>query len=172
MTTYVIDGFSVQEDDFGNRTDAGNPIQLSLVLPNDPASISYSVDFPPTIEEPIPQVLISPSPITALINGVPLGSNVDAYIGFVVSPEGTHIILALFDNDLQRDHIFNIAGDPLTYPTSLPEWQALEGSLTGAGQATGAFAPGVSIPLTSFALNTSTTEDDVLVGTSGPDSLN
>src|SRR6056297_967903 len=173
MTTYVIDGFSVQEDDFGNRTeDTGNPIQLSLVLPNDPASISYSVDFPPTIEEPIPQVLISPSPITALINGVPLGSNVDAYIGFVVSPEGTHIILALFDNDLQRDHIFNIAGDPLTYPTNLVEWEALEGSLTGAGQATGAFAPGVNIPLTSFALNTSTTEDDVLVGTSGPDSLN
>ncbi|MCR9140532.1 MAG: hypothetical protein NXI27_31615, partial [Alphaproteobacteria bacterium] len=90
MTTYVIDGFSVQEDDFGNRTDAGNPIQLSLVLPNDPASISYSVEVAPTLDEPIPQVLISPEPVTALIDGVPIGENVDVYLGFAVSPEGTH----------------------------------------------------------------------------------
>lgn len=178
MPTYVISGFSVQENQFGQPIDAGDPVELSLTFTADPASISYTVISGPTQDDPIPLVGISPDPVAVLINGSPLTENSDVYLGQITTSLGTHVILAIYDNDTSTDYIFNIGGTPFTYPTTLSQFLSVEGSITAAGTATGAFAPGAVIPLSSF-LNTvelpsitGTTGNDSLPGTAGDEEIN
>ena len=177
MPTYLSTGFSIQYDQFGQPVALGASAELGLVVTANPASISYSVQNPPTADNPFPLVDISPLPVGAVIDGVPMGQEVDSFIGQITTGEGTHVLLSLYDNSTSTEYVFNIGGDVWTYPTTLQQFQSMLGNLSSSGPATGAFAPGQVIPLSSF-LNTDelpsisgTTGNDSLSGTAGSDQI-
>src|SRR6056297_1946517 len=98
MASYLSNGFSVRYDQSGQPITLGGLAELVLVFTATPASISYSVLNQPSGGNPFPLVDISPLPVGAMIDGVPIGPDVDSFIGQITTSEGTHVILSLYDN--------------------------------------------------------------------------
>jgi Ca2+-binding RTX toxin-like protein len=184
MTTYTFDGFAVFRDPTSDLvTDIDPSTPLEVVFPDSVSAINYSLDpLPPggTIDDQT--VDIGPDPLDVRIEGVsPTETNDEASIYEVSWTEGgvprTTIVLVLFFPDQTTaagprdvDFIYVIGGDPIPAISTPPQWAAFEGTITGLAVPGGAFAPGVDIPLSSLS-NVTSSENDLINGTDGPDTI-
>ncbi|MBC7131733.1 MAG: hypothetical protein H5U16_01335 [Roseovarius sp.] len=179
MSTLTLNGFFTTFDDQDTVTSVG-AATLEVEFPNELAVINYTILSIPE-DDPMPLVDIGGTPLaSATVNGIDILNNdaIETSLGFITTSQGTHVILAFYDETLGTDAIFVIGGDPLTLPTTVAGFNALEASITGAGVATGTYAPDQDIPITSlggtisgdpFNLIEGTDGDDLLEGTAGND---
>jgi Ca2+-binding RTX toxin-like protein len=93
-------------------------------------------------------------------------------LGFVTTAAGTSYVLAIEDQAGNTDTIIQIGGVALPPLNSLADFQALESSITAAGQIpSGPFAPGQVISVASFP-GVTTREMDFFDGSPGNDLFN
>jgi Ca2+-binding RTX toxin-like protein len=180
MTTLTLTGILVEFDDVNDTTSSVGTATFTAQFPNSGSVINYTL-LPGTEPDDLPLVDIGGTdPISAFVNGIDVLDNddIETSLGFIQTPQGTHILLAFFDPIRGVDAFFQIGGDPLTLPTTVAGFNALDDSITNTGVASGAFAPGVNIPITSLGgeitggdvnLINGTDGDDFLVGTAGDD---
>ncbi|MGX0901553.1 Ca2+-binding RTX toxin-like protein [Roseovarius sp. MBR-79] len=180
MTTLTLTGIFVVFDDVNDTTSSVGTATFTVQFPNAGAVLNYTL-LPGTEPGDLPLVDIGGTePLSATVNGFDVLNNddIETSLGFIQTPEGTHVLLAFFDPVQGVDAIFQIGGDPLTLPTTVAGFNALDDSITNVGVASGAFAPGVNIPITSLGGEITggdvnpiegTDGDDVLVGTAGDD---
>ncbi|MET4129617.1 hypothetical protein [Roseovarius sp. MBR-6] len=180
MTTLTLTGIFVVFDDVNDTTSSVGTATFTVQFPNAGAVLNYTL-LPGTEPDDLPLVDIGGTePLSATVNGFDVLNNddIETSLGFIQTPEGTHVLLAFFDPVQGVDAIFQIGGDPLTLPTTVEGFNALDDSITNVGVASGAFAPGVNIPITSLGGEITggdvnpiegTDGDDVLVGTAGDD---
>ena len=168
MTTHTLTGFATIFDINDNPVSV-RPVTLQVTYADGQDFINYSIIGGAPGE--IPEVDIGgPTPLGVVLDGAPIPNNAEAYIGFIRTAAGDHIILDFFDPLTGEDFIFQIGGPPLALPGTVAELNTILAAITAEGTATGAFAPGVNIPLSSF-LNVATTENDTINGGLGADSL-
>ena len=179
MTTLTLTGIIIERDINDDPVSIA-PATFSAAFPDTTSVINYSV-LPTPPDDILPLVDIGGTPVaSASVNGFDIGASetIENSIGFIQTAAGTHIILGFYDPDTNTDALFQIGGDPLTLPTTVAELAALEASIINTGQATGAFAPGVDIPINTlggtlsgdtFNLVPGADGDDSLVGTAGDD---
>ena len=117
-----------------------NPVLRYTVLPSTPGTFLTPVDLEGS------QILI-PS-----INGVVLGDEGETLIGRVTWSGGTTDVLVLHISP-SEEYLFRLGGAPLPVPTTVAEANAFFSSITSAVVPTGAFGPGVDIPLSSLSDN-------------------
>jgi Ca2+-binding RTX toxin-like protein len=160
MTTFNLTGFSVEYDS-GDEPVSVATASLAVTFADGPAVLNYTILD--SVPEDIPEVdLGGTGPLGATINDVPIGDDAEEFLGEIETGTGTHTIVAFYDPATRQDFIFQIAGDPLTLPATLAEFEALDASITDTGPATGALAPGVDIPFTDL-LAVMITQDDYIV---------
>jgi Ca2+-binding RTX toxin-like protein len=173
MPTFRITGFLTVRDEFDTVT-AVNPVTMDVVMPVGDTTFNYSILQ--LIPDDLPIVDITLNDLSSTLTGVgvpgsplALPPTAETDLGTITTPNGTHVLL-VFPIDLAGggvvDAIFPIGGVPLTIPTTVAEFNALEGSVSGFGTATGAFAPGAVIDFGTLA-NTA----NVIQGTNGDDDL-
>ncbi|WP_135507426.1 calcium-binding protein [Roseovarius aestuariivivens] len=179
MTTYSLTGFSFSRDAADNVTNF-QQVTFNVAFEDGFGNINYSIVN--TLTDSLPEVDIeAPGAVSVTVdgfngsNGLALPDAAISSLGFITTPQGTHILLVFeTENDPifgNVELIFQIGGDPLTLPTSAAEVEAIDNSITDVGGISfGPFAPGQDIPFSSF-LNVQTTENDLMVGTPGDDSL-
>lgn len=123
----------------------------------------------------IPEVEIGGTdPISARINGSAINPNSEDLLGFVQTPQGQHILLVFYDPATNTDYIFQIGGNPVSIPTNLAQYNALNNSITNGGIAGGPFAPGQNILVSSFLnvdIDNSPVGQNIINGTNGDDFL-
>ena len=180
MTTFTLTGVTVRRDNNDNPISV-TPASFVAVFPNDQAFITYSIL---NTFDPLPEVSIGGTePISARLNGNVMNVNTEDYIGYLETAAGRHIILNFWDPATNTDNVFQIGGPVLTLPTTVAQWNTLEGQLTGEGIATGSFAPNQNILMSSLynvdidntpsgpTVIPGTNGDDILVGTAGDDTI-
>ncbi|SHL74147.1 von Willebrand factor type D domain-containing protein [Roseovarius marisflavi] len=183
MPTFTLSGFQVNRNSADTVTGVF-AVDLNIVVPDGQETFTYNVIQ--TFPDDIPEVEINASEISATASGagvpVPGGTaslpdNSYTYLGFIESSEGIHTVLII---EIQEDDgslielIYQIGGAPLTIPTTLAEFAALEASvdsIANFGPASGAFAEGATI---DFNLLDNTVKDTnpTITGTAGDDALN
>ncbi|PKQ12960.1 MAG: hypothetical protein CVT70_05900 [Alphaproteobacteria bacterium HGW-Alphaproteobacteria-1] len=180
MTTLTLTGILVVFDDINDTTSSVGPATFTAQFPNAGSVLNYTL-LPGTEPGDLPLVDIGGTePLSAFVNGVNVLDNddIETSLGFIQTPAGTHILLAFFDPVLGVDAFFQIGGDPLTLPTTVAQFNDFNDSITNIGVASGAFAPGVDIPITildgeisggDLNLVQGTDGDDFLTGTAGDD---
>ena len=135
------------------------------------SSLSYTVLSTPPGE--LPEVETSPEAFEGFVHNGEYMSTIpdDAteYLGYIDTAAGRHIVYTI-ETSWGGQYIFQISGPPLAIPTTPAEAAALDASITGVGQATGAFAPGMPISFASM-LNLTSYSGDLFLGTSGDDVL-
>jgi len=150
MTTYTLTGLSITYNQNDDPIAVGTAT-LQVVVPNDQAFFNYSLIQ--VSGDDLPEVdLGGTEPQGVRINGAnfPDSPFNEDFLGTLTTSQGTHILLDFYQASTRTDFIFQIGGPPLTLPTTLAGLQALENSITGFGVATGPFAPGQDIPLSSL----------------------
>ena len=192
MTTYTLsNGLAVyrntsDSDDSAVSVD-NTGITLELVVPESTTSLSYTVlplepgDVPGEGDEVVD---ISVNDYTVRINGRTVNDTdfspefsifeVDWMDGAVART--STVLIPFLENVsepglglVDADYIFVINGAPLPPITTVAGWNAFESGVTGISVPTGAYGPGTAIPLTS--LGAAVTENDVITGTSGNDTI-
>ncbi|MEL6883602.1 MAG: calcium-binding protein [Pseudomonadota bacterium] len=162
MTTFTLQGFLVDRDQNDNVTEV-DLVSASAVFPTDPPNLRYTVDIPAGGDELLDTVDLVFPPLTFLVDGVLGNDNWEALIGQITTPAGTHQILVLFNPVTDTDYIFQLGGDPLTFPTTIAEFNALEASITSGGSITsGPLAPNTDINVGTLP-NVTSTDDDFLI---------
>ena len=172
MTTLTLTGILVAYDDNDDVTSV-TTATFTGQFPNSGAVINYTL-LPGSEPGDLPLVDIGGTdPLSATVNGFDVLNNdaVETSLGFIQTSAGTHILLAFYDPDLGVDAFFRIGGDPLTLPTTVGGFNALNTSITNIGTASGAFAPGQDIPITSLGGEISGDDVNVIEGTDGDDFL-
>ncbi|MFB9150073.1 beta strand repeat-containing protein [Roseovarius ramblicola] len=178
MTTVTLTGFLIANDSNDDPISV-SPATFAADVPDPSAVINYSL-LPTPPGELLPLVDIGGTPMaSASVNGTDVlnDDSLETSIGFIETPAGIHIILAIFDPDTNTDAIFQIGGDPLTEPTTVAEFNSLEASIINAGTASGDFGPGEDILLglegsfsgDPFNLVEGSDGNDTLVGTDADD---
>ncbi|MCH2076150.1 MAG: hypothetical protein MK180_04565 [Rhodobacteraceae bacterium] len=187
-TTYTVTGFELN-----STLDSTNTYEFSIELPDNVTSVSYVIDFPD--DEFFPEVILSPDTIEAKLDGQEaLGffpNNIDdpfVLIGGLNWSGGETVFLGLYyEGNTEADDIdllFPIGGAELpngaaddlqsflpfllndlgiTDPDQIPD-----GTFSAA---TGAFAPGQDILLSSIAWDSIVDNPNVFNGTSAADSI-
>lgn len=179
MSTFAINGIAVFRN--GDTVTEVSQIELRAIFRDGEGSLNYSVLSTPS--DDLPEVDIGgDDPLGVFVAGddVPGGlaalpdDTID-YLGYVDTPEGRHVIMSFEilgdagEDDI--DLIFPIGGDPLTFPTTVAEFNALDSSITGAGAITsGPFAPDTDIPVSGF-LNVTETSNNQVIGDNGDNNL-
>lgn len=173
MTTVTFTGITVEYDAFDNVVSVGQSI-VSIIVPSAASTFSYSIV---DNTDPVPVVEISVDPIQVVIDGMLADdleasgtSEISVEIGKVTigATTSTFLGLSLEFGSSTVDRYFIMDGANLPNITSVADWNAFNDSIDAVGAATGAFAPGASIPWATF--NTaSVTEDDEFRGTPGDD---
>lgn len=175
MTTINFTGLAVQYD--GDTATAVAQSQVSIIVPSANTTFSYSIT---DTSDVIPEVELDSQLWQVVIDGyltadleAAAGNLIDAGIGFVTTARGTSTILALaLDYGSSTvDRYFVIDGANLPNITTPAEWEAFDDTISNAGTASGAFAPGQDIAWRSFNTAT-TTEEDEFVGTPGKNVFN
>lgn len=173
MTTITLTGIKLTYES-QNVTAVGTAI-AQITVPSKNTTFSYTLDG----GEDIPDIDINGPLIQAILDGNLL-SDLEANTGFVASlgtatwSGGATTVLALnwpTGPDSDTDLIFVLDGAALPDFATPAQWNAFDDSLTGFGQATGAFAPGANIRWTAFD-SANVTEDDEFAGTPGRDTYN
>jgi len=180
MTTLTLTGILVVFDDINDTASSVGPATFTAQFPNAGSVLNYTL-LPGTEPDDLPLVDIGGTePLSAFVNGVNVLDNddIETSLGFIQTPAGIHILLAFYDPVLGVDAFFQIGGDPLTLPTTVAQFNDFNDSITNIGVASGAFAPGVDIPITildgeisggDLNLVQGTDGDDFLTGTAGDD---
>ena len=179
MSTFAISGIAVFRN--SDTVTKVSQVELRATFRDGEGNLNYSVLG--TSSDDLPEVDIGgDDPLGVLVAGddapgglAALPDDTIDYLGFVDTPEGRHVIMSfeiLGDSGEEDiDLIFPIGGDPLTFPTTVAEFNALDSSITGAGDITsGPFAPGTDIPVSGF-LNVTETSNNQVVGDGGDDNL-
>lgn len=199
-TTYTISGVLIEgtfDDDFGGTI---SPATFSLTYPDEITSLSYVLtgfdDFLPGID------FTSPEPISATLNGVELDdfpglgfTFEETLLGQFTWSQGTSVLLDFFfenpTTERFADYIFVISGPDVPFGNSEEDFfnfifsefpQLANPNLTDEQlddlfdsiftSATGPFAPGQDIPLTSLNWDSIVDNPDPDPGPSdGPDTL-
>lgn len=187
MTTHTLTGFAIYYDTNGDTAGVDNTnAVMEFVVPDATTSFSYTVNPPEPGDGPGDETIDATANIYALrINGEVVGTSPandpDFSIFEVVWTDGggisrTSTVMAVsLDTNVSglglvnADYIFVLDGTPLPTVTTPGEWDALDASLTSISVPTGAYGPGVDIPLTS--LGGTVSENDIIPGTSGNDVL-
>ncbi len=185
MSTYSIPGFAVireydavADDDIVTQV---IQVELRAAFRDGEGVLNYSVLNSPA--DDIPEVDIGgDDPLGVLVagNDVPGGlaglpdDTID-YLGYVETSAGQHVIMSfeiLGDpGEEDIDLIFPIGGAPLTLPTTVAQFNALEDSITDIGAITsGPFAPGTDIPVSDFP-NVTETNNNQVIGDNGNNNL-
>lgn len=186
MPTYTISGFQVTRND-SDAVVAIDPVILTVLAPVIQTTFSYTINEA-AITDDLEEVSFNADPAYATLSGTgipggtePLPEDVVASFGDVFFGDGTnpptsqHTILAFeifVENGASIDFIFQVAGDALTYPTTIAENETLEQSIVGFGPASGAFGPDIDIPFADLA-NTveSSSPDNIIEGSNNGDEL-
>lgn len=184
MTTYTLsNGTAIfrhpdSEDVFGVNQ-SGNT--LEIVVPDLTATFRYTVNPQP----PGDTVDLELDAYDMRLNGARIGSinGIEPELS-ILTVDWTHngatrqstAISLSFENDpisgggtFDGEYIFVLDGDPLPPIGSIGDWNAFENSIDfdSIGIPTGAYGPGIDIPLDG--LGGSKSQNDRIVGTSGPD---
>jgi Ca2+-binding RTX toxin-like protein len=190
MTTYTLTGLAVYYDNVTDNVVGvdNTDVTLEVVVPDSTTSLSYTVlplapgDLPGEGEEIVD---ISLDEYTLRVNGMTFGGDTgldpEASIFEVTWKDASNItqtstvLLPFFDQTIPvpglgnvfPDYVFVINGAPLPTISSVAAWNAFEGKITAIDIPTGAYGPGVNIPLTSLGATVS--ENDIITGTGGND---
>jgi len=188
MPTFTLSGFQISRDT-SDDVFAVNAVTLALITPSDQTSFSYSIEEAATAQD-LPVVDITAAVASATLSGpgvpggtVPLPNDDITRLGTITTTGGTsHDILEFEFRDEDGSSetvVFQIGGDPLALPTTVPGFEALEATITGLSAASGALAEGATIDfnsLTSVSFDPNpasviagTDDNDDLVGTAGDD---
>ncbi|WP_297773030.1 calcium-binding protein [uncultured Roseovarius sp.] len=187
MNLFSLSGFAVRRD--GSPED--NVVEVrdttfELAIEND--VFNYSVTGFSAPDEILPNIELNNDADLnrAVLDGIDItdpSNDGEVLLGSVTTPQGTHVILVVFDEATNTDFIFPIGGDPLNQPSTIAQWEALDASILGGGQVTsGPFAPNQNIALTTFDNTTvsvlpdgelfeGTDGDNQLIGGDGDDTL-
>lgn len=180
MTTYSLTGIAVLRGQSGNFPVQGvlQNITLDVTVPDGTTGFSYTNSPNPGEPTPISTIQL-PAGSQVLIEGDPADSNEESIFQVSWLENGqlrSAVVLQLFFEDadvpgysnIDADALFILSGDTPNV-NSVSDWNTLEANIQSIGPATGAFAPGVTIPFTS--IYGTSTEDDRLIGTDGDDLL-
>jgi Ca2+-binding RTX toxin-like protein len=186
MTTYTLSGVSVQHDTDGTPVDFF-PVTAAFSFLDGQSALSYTITGAnPDSPLPLPSVAIDAPGLTGLsISGVFGLQNVipsvslQEQIGAVTHPGGTTEILVIGVSGDEtfgdREFIFAIGGAPLGPIDSLQDFIAFEGQITGDAITSGPNAPvtvnGNTIEFATDWPVIMTSEDDLILGDDGPNSL-
>ncbi|WP_306151028.1 VWD domain-containing protein [Roseovarius sp. MMSF_3281] len=182
MPTYSISGFQVTRN-ASDQIVSVDPVVLDIVTPAGQETFTYTIDNPASSGD-LTEVEIEAGEAHPLAKGPGIPGGAAAIPDGVVSVfgnietnsgSGNHTILAFeaIENDGSSvELIFQVAGDPLTYPTTVSEFEALDASITGVSDATGAWGPNTDIRFDALANTTvSASPDNVILGEEFNDTL-
>lgn len=187
MTTYTLSGGTAVYRSPATDAVVGvdqTGITLELVVPDATATFSYTVNPLAPGDQPggDETVNIAGDSYTLRINGVTYAPGTEPefsifQVGWTDAgnvARSSTVLIPFLETDfvpglgnVQSDFIFVIAGDALPVLNTPADWTALEGGITGIAVPTGAFGPGVDIPLNS--LDGTISQNDVITGTAGND---
>ncbi len=182
MPTFSISGFQVTRN-ASDQIVSVDPVVLNVIAPVGQTTFTYIIDDPATSEF-LTEVDIQAGEAFATVSGAGVPGAIasvpeDAIAAFgnveVDSGASNHLILAfevLADDGVSVDLIFQVGGDPLTYPTTIAQAEALDASITGFSDATGDFGPNTDIPFADLAnTSISSSPENVIIGEDFSDSL-
>ncbi len=170
MTTYTLSNgtavFRNPATDLVTSVDQAD-ITLDLVVPDSETSMSYTVDPLGPGEGPGDEtVSIDVNDYNVRLDGTLIGTSpaLDPEVSiFEVKwtaggvPKTSTVLVLFLENDpiggggvLDGDYIFVMDGDAIPSISTPAQWNAFEGTITSIAVPTGAFGPGVAIPLTSI----------------------
>src|SRR6056297_4229445 len=188
MPTFTLSGFQISRDT-SDDVFAVNAVTLALITPSDQTSFSYSIEEAATAQD-LPVVDITAAVASATLSGpgvpggtVPLPNDDITRLGTIATTGGTsHDILEFEFRDEDGSSetvVFQIGGDPLTLPTTVPGFEALEATITGLSAASDALAPGAAIDFGTLpgvavapdpaSVIAGSDDNDFLQGTGGDD---
>lgn len=187
MTTYTLSNGTAVFRDPDTDLVVGveqSGIKLEIVVPDSTTTFSYTVNPLPPGDGPGDETVdIDIDGYNARLNGTLFDSETGIEpeisiltVDWVMNgvPKQSTVMVLFLENDpisgggmRDGDHIFVLNGDPIPTIGSPGAWSAFEASITGIAVPTGNYGPGVAIPLDS--LGGSTSQNDRIVGTSGPD---
>ncbi|MEX0309928.1 MAG: hypothetical protein AB3N17_06735, partial [Tateyamaria sp.] len=203
--TYTISGVAIEGNDFSSQSATITPVELSITFADEITALSYNIL---NLDEFLPAVNFTmPAAFSVTIDGVELddieagfSTSVDL-VGQLTWSSGTSVLLNFFQEDDTSgdyvDYIFVVSGPDIPFGSTEDDFfnflvgefpQLGEPTLTDDerddifdslfSQGTGAFAPGVDIPLSGLNWdsvvdnsNVPTSSADTLVGTAGDDAI-
>ena len=173
MTTITLTGIKLNYVD-GDVVSVGTATAV-LTMNSATQTFSYAViggeAFPDVdINDNLTQVILDGQNADDIERNL---SEITTSLGTVTWSGGTTTALAVsWETGLNSDTnlIFLLGGTPIPSIDSVADWNNFDDSISVAGTATGAFAPGTNILWTEFDHHT-LTEDDTLYGTRGQDIL-
>jgi Ca2+-binding RTX toxin-like protein len=178
MTTYIFEGINIRYD-YDPNTDTETsayqgPGELRVVVDSASETFSYNVigidglaevDFVGDVQ----MAALNYNNIDALEDQ--FNTMIPNEIGNVTWPGGVTTVLGFSiqtDSVTNQDFYFALGGAPLPTIQNTSQWLSFENSVTNAGVATGALAPGATIAWKDLPASV-VTEDDEFVGTNGRD---
>ena len=183
MTTYSISGVGVLRSSILGEEDVIRGIEtgvnLSIYAPEGVTTLRYTNSAnPEDPDQPFADIRVEGG-IGYIMDGA-LDEDEASVLQVRWSDGGTIrtttvIALTFFNADVpgytnvDADVIFVIGGDMPPNITTPAQWNAFDGSILSVSPATGGFGPDQDIPLTSIF--TSSTENDLIIGTEGNDEL-
>ena len=171
MSRFTLGG--VRTTFTGDTVTAVSATELEILAPDSSETFNYFTLFTPP--EDLPEVEITDSFFNVLLDGETVSDDVTTSIGRVTWSGGVTDVLALsFDTgpDTSVDHFFVLDGDPIPLFTSVAEFEAFDGSISGIETIpSGPFAPNTDINLADI-LNIVETDLPALIPSDFGDRLN
>ncbi len=187
MTTYTVtNGVAIYRDLTTDNVVGvdDNGVTFDFVVPDGTSALSYTVNPLEPGQNPgegDETVDFAINAYSAQVHGMSLGDSVNSEDSIFevnwslggISRTSTIIVFNLPSvtvpglGTVDADYIFVINGDALPAITTVAAWNALEASITSISVPTGAYGPGMVIPLTS--LGADVTQNDIIIGSNGDD---
>lgn len=172
MTTFTFSGARV---DFVNGDSSSvSTIEAQVTVPNSSSTFTYSITG---YDDGVAIIDMNDDVVQAIAGGVNLDNpnikviSEETLITEVTWSGGTSVVLIVsVETGANTDTEFYVVidGAPLPQVDSVADWDAVDASITGLSDPTGALAPGQVISWASLD-STSNTEDDEFWGTPGKD---
>lgn len=172
MTTFTFSGARV---DFVNGDSSSvSTIEAQVTVPNASSTFTYSITG---YDDGVAIIDMNDDVVQAIVGGVNLDNpnikviSEETLIAQVTWSGGTSVVLIVsVETGANTDTEFYLVidGAPLPQVDSVADWDAVDASITGLSDPTGALAPGQVISWASLD-STSNTEDDEFWGAPGKD---
>lgn len=187
MTTYTLsNGLALFYKNGLDPVDSidNTDVTLELVVPGSTSSFSYTVNPLAPGDQPggDETIEVDVNAYNVRVNGITAGQGTQVALKMSIfevdwtDGGGAHtstVLIPIIDDFvpgvgiLDADYIFAIDGAPFPAISSVAQWNAFRGTITGISVPTGTYGPGVDIPLTS--LGATVTQNDTIIGTSDAD---